>query len=262
MTVSIKLLPCDYDGRGLAADPYTFPVLLTAYDEDELVTAWRLKVTSPDKASHTIDLGTPNTHYATTIYNYDPYADGSTLLQGTYTFQLEAVATETVRSELVSMDILKEPDWDPMAGVDFSTVTQAADIAEYRWERQMISGLDFVAGDFIETDMDIHRCEFKEATGAEPSGDTNLGMDILFSIGLNGIDWVPWVFNVDFPAESNGDEGLYLNPTWLNGTATRSAGYLYCYPDREIPAHFRLESGGAYWNGQKIDVSKWGPNQN
>ena len=262
MTVSIKLLPCDYDGRGLAEDPYTFPVLLTAYDEATTITAWRLKITSPDKASHTVELGSPNAHYVTTVYNYNPYAGGNTLLQGTYTFQLEAVSTETVRSETVSMDILKEQNWDPMAGVDFASVEQASDIAGYRWERQMISGLDFVAGDFIETDMDIHRCEYKDYAG-DDDREKDLGLDILVSIGLNSIDWVPWVLNVDFPRVDGTDpEGLYLNPTWLNGTATNSAGYIYCYPDRDIPAHFRLESGGAYWNGQKIDVSKWGANQN
>ena len=287
LTVSIKLLPCDYDGRNLTtADvnpgaPYPFPVLVTAYDEVRFIKSWKLKIVSPDNATKTIELDVPKdgeenptSHYVTTVYNYNPYYNSTTgentlpLLKGTYTFQLEATGIngaqeETVRSEVVSMEIVKEPNWDPMADVDFSTVEQASDIAAYRWERQMIEGLDFMAGDFIETDMDISRCEFKEATaeGVTPGNNTNLGMDILISIGLNGIDWVPWVLNVDFPAVSNGDEGLYLNPTWIDGVATKNAGYIYCYPDRSVPAHFRLENGGAYWNGQKIDVSKWGSNQ-
>lgn len=276
MTASIKLLPCDYDNRALNGIPYPFPVLLTAYDEGYNIKSWKLKITSPDRAVTTVALGEPNARYTTTIYQYSPYYDAINdnyslpLLQGTYSFQLEAtsedenhVEVETVRSEVVSMDILKEQNWDPMAEVDFRNVHQASDIAAYTWDRQIVEGLDFVAGDFIETDMDIHRCEFKEAEGegVTPSKDTDLGMDILISVGLNSINWVPWVLNIDFPAVSNGPEGLYINPTWLNGTKTGSSGYIYCYPDRNLPAHFRLEKGGAYWNGQKIDVSRWGSAQ-
>ncbi|MBR0109013.1 MAG: DUF4906 domain-containing protein [Bacteroidales bacterium] len=257
MTVSIKLLPCDYDSRGLGEDPYPFPVLLTAYNEADQITSWKLKITSPDKATATIDLGTPNAHYATTVYNYNV---GNSLLQGTYSFQLEAsCASETARSEVVSMDILKEQNWDPMADVDFSSIEQASDIAAYRWERQIITGLDFVAGDFIEADMDISRCIPIVYDG---TSNNDVGMDLLLSIGLNGIDWVPWVLNVQFPAVENGNSGLYLNPTWIEGTTTKYAGYTYSFPDPDYPLHIRLEKGGAYWNGQSVDESRWGTNQN
>ena len=266
MNMSIKLLPCDYDGRSLTDDPYPFPVLLTAYDKGYDITSWKLKIVSPDKATQTVDLGTPNARYTTTVYNYSP----ATLLTGTYTFQLEATGAETVRSEIVSMDVIKV-NYRPVETSVIDAATQASDLTvgatAGRWERQMISGLDFVAGDFIETDMDIHLCEFKPddtATTAKEHNNRDLGMDILLSIGLNGIDWVPWVLNVDFPSVANGPEGLYINPTWLDlskSNKTNNAGYIYCYPDREVPAHFRLESGGAYWNGQKIDVSRWGTNQ-
>ena len=263
MSVSIRLLPCDYDGRNLTADPYPFPVLLTAFNEDYPISAWRVKIVSPDNALRTVELDVPqdnndnpNAHYVTTTYNYNP----NTLLQGTYTFQLEAVSgTETVRSEVVSMDILKEQNWDPLAGVDFTDVHQASDIASYRWERQMIEDLDFVSGDFIETDMDIHRCEYIEVLGEGDvvDYDKTLGKDLLFSVGLNGIDKSPWMLSVEFPAVSNGNWGLNVKPRW----STDSDGKVYCYPDHTIPAHFRLDNGGAYWNGQKIDVSKWGTNQ-
>jgi hypothetical protein len=260
MTVSIKLLPCDYDGRGLGDDSYPFPILLTAYNKNDVITSWKLKIVSPDKATNTIDLDAPNAHYATTTYNYDPYAGGNSLLQGTYTFQLEAVcASETARSEVISMDVIKEQNWDPMAEVNFASITQASDIAEYRWERQIINDLDFIAGDFIETDMDIHRCLPIAYDGTSAN---DVGMDLLLSIGLNGIDWVPWVLNVQFPAVDNGNSGLYINPTWLEGKETKYAGYIYGFPDSSLPLHFRLEKGGAYWNGQKIDAARWGTNQN
>lgn len=263
MTVSIKLLPCEYDGRALDAAPYPFPVLLMAYDEDATISSWKLKIVSPDKATNTVNLGSPNAHYVTTVYNYSP----AQLLQGTYSFQLEAEGTETVRSEVVSMDVIKV-NYRPVEASVANAATQASDLTVGenggRWERQLISGLDFVAGDFIETDMDISLCEFKADNTAETDQehrDRDLGMDVLLSIGLNGIDWEPWVLNVDFPSVSNANEGLYINPTWLDGTSTKSAGYIYSFPNRNLPLHFRLEGGGSYWNGQKIDVSRWGANQ-
>ncbi|MBO4634731.1 MAG: DUF4906 domain-containing protein [Bacteroidales bacterium] len=265
MSVSIRLLPCDYDGRNLTADPYPFPVLLTAFNEDCPISAWRVKIVSPDNALRTVELevpvdnnDNPNAHYVTTTYNYSP----NTLLQGTYTFQLEAVSgSETVRSEVISMDILKEQNWDPLEGVNLASVTQASDIASYRWERQMIESLDFTSGDFIETDMDIHRCEYIEVEeGGVVDYDKTLGKDLLFSVGLKGIDKSPWMLSVEFPAVSNGNWGLNVKPRWSTANGG-SDGKVYCYPDYEIPAHFRLDNGGAYWNGQKIDVSKWGANQ-
>jgi hypothetical protein len=269
MAMSIKLLPCDYDGR---STDYSFPVLVTAYDKVSEITTWKLRIVAPDKSVKVVELGTPNALYATTIYQYNPYDNGGTLLTGTYTFQLEATstnsqthATETVRSELVSMDVL-HVNWRPIPVDIIAAAQKAADLKVGenggRWEREKIEGLDFVSGDFIETDMDISLCEFKTAVGVSANNKTNLGMDILISVGLNGIDWVPWVFNVDFPSVATGPEGLYLNPTWLSGTQVASAGYIYSYPSRDIPVHFRLEKGGAYWNGQKVDVGKWGANQN
>lgn len=274
MTVSIKLLPCDYDNRALNGIPYPFPVLLTAYDEDYNVKSWKLKITSPDKAVNTVVLDAPNARYATTIYQYSPYYDSVNdnyslpLLQGTYSFQLEAtsedenhVEVETVRSEVVTMDVLKV-NYRP---VDADVATNADEASDLevgptggRWERQRITELDFIAGDFIEADMDISLCEFKEAD--PPDNDTNLGKDALLSIGLNGIDSGAWLIHVEFPAVSNGDAGLNIKPYWSTANDGHD-GKIYCFPHSDLPLHFRLESGGAYWNGQKVDVSKWGANQ-
>ena len=265
MTVSIKLLPCDYDNRLRTDDPYPFPVLLTAYDEDSHITSWKLKIISPDKATETVDFGNPDTNYATQIYEYNPYANGGQLLEGTYTFQLEASCSdESVRSEVVSMLVLHK-DYRPVAESTISSATTASDLCVGdhlgRWEREIITGLDFVAGDFVETDMDISLCQFQQdpdATTDDEHKNQDLGMDMLLSIGLNGIDWVPWVLNFQFPSVSNGSEGLYINPTWLNGTQTTYRGDIYTFPDPTRPLHIRLEKGGAFWNGEKIDPGHWG----
>ena len=269
MTASIKLLPCDYDNR---LGKYPFPVLLSAYDENSPVNSWKLKVVSPDKATRTFDFGNPNTHYATQVFQYNPYEGGGDLLEGTYTFQLEASSGtgETVRSEVVSMLILHK-DYRPIEesvvdAVNASADPKASDLMvgdhQGQWEREIITGLDFVAGDFIETDMDISKCIYHNYEG---SNDYNqdLGMDMLISVGLNGTDWIPWVLNMQFPSVYPvTTPSLYVNPTWLEGTTLVNQGYQYCFPDSAIPAHFRLEKGGVYWNGEKVDIGRWGANQN
>lgn len=271
MTVSIKLLPCDYDARLSSDASYPFPILLTAYDEDSKVNSWKLKIVSPDKATKTVDFGNPDTHYATQVYNYNPYENGGKLLEGTYTFQLEATCEgEHVRSEVVSMLVLHE-NYRPIEesvvdAVNSSPDPKASDLMvgdhQGQWEREIITGLDFVAGDFIETDMDISKCIYHNYTG---NNDYNqdLGMDMLISVGLNGTDWIPWVLNVQFPSVYPvTTPSLYINPTWLEGTSLVNQGYQYCFPNSAIPAHFRLEKGGAFWNGEKVDISRWGAKQN
>ena len=269
MTASIKLLPCDYDNR---TGNYPFPVLLTAYDKDSNISSWRLKIVSPDKATKTVDFGNPATHYATQVYNYNPYENGGKLLEGTYTFQLEASSSdETIRSEVVSMLVLHE-NYRPVAESVTDAVNakadnqaQASDLMvgdhQGQWEREMLTGLDFVAGDFIEVDMDISKCIYKD----NPNVDFNnrIGMDMLISVGLNGTDWIPWVLNIQFPSVYPVTvPSMYVNPTWLEGTSLVNQGLQYCFPDSTIPAHFRLEKGGVYWNGEKVDISRWGANQN
>lgn len=274
VTTSIKLLPCEYDSRGLDEDPYQFPVLLTAYDEDYDISSWKLKIVSPDKAVQSVDLGTPGTHYATTIYSYNPYEGGGTLLEGTYTFQLEAVCDgNTVRSEVVSMEVIHvnmRPN--SISEIEAAAEARTASALTGRWEREYVDGLDFMAGDFIETDMDVSLCEFIEdptATNDSQHRNQDLGMDDLITFGLSDIEWVPWTLNVNYPAVSNGEGWVYFNPTWLKPQVTPdasnrhvgSAGITYSMIDKDLPLHIRLEQNGLFWNGNRAEYGRWGSNQ-
>lgn len=274
VTTSIKLLPCDYDGRSLAEAPYQFPVLLTAYNEDNDIASWKLRIVSPDMAIRTVELGSPGTRYASTIYNYNPYEGGAALLEGTYTFQLEALCDgNTVRSEEVSMDVL-HVNMRPNSEEEIAAaaVEKTAAALTGRWERELVDGLDFVAGDFIETDMDISLCEFiadPTATTDKEHSDRDLGMDDLITFGLTDIEWVPWTLNVNYPAIENGEAWVYFNPTWLNPQVTPNAsnahvgyaGLKYGMTDKDLPLHIRLEKNGLFWNGSKADYGRWGSNQ-
>ncbi len=160
---SLKLLPSEYKTVETKA---TFPVLITASHMDQKVQQWTLRVTSPDKRTTTVDLtpqlsaGDPT--YASLIYSYDP----GTLKTGTYTFQLEAKCNDLItRSEAVSMDVLKA-DYRPVPlsvlDASYASVDELKTaIDAYSWKREMVQGLDFANGDFIEADMDVSRCVFQ-----------------------------------------------------------------------------------------------------
>lgn len=155
---SIKLLPCEYDGQPAT----TFPILISASHIDTPVSQWVLRITDPDKRTErkTISLeGTPT--YSSIIYNFDP----GTLKVGTYSFQLEAVCGGlTTRSEEVSMDVLKvnyQPVPQSVIDASYASIQEMLNaVNAYQWKREMIQGLDFASGDFIETDMDVSRCVF------------------------------------------------------------------------------------------------------
>ena len=158
---SLRLLPCEYSS--IPPSGYDFPILATASHLEEPVTQWVLRITDPDKRTsrEVISSLTGNPTYASTIYHFRP----NTLKTGTYTFQLEAVCDgKTTRSEEVSMDVLQvnyQPVPQSVIDASYASVQERLDaVNAYQWKREMVQGLDFASGDFIETDMDVSRCEF------------------------------------------------------------------------------------------------------
>lgn len=286
MYTSLTLLPCEYNPNPGAN--HEFPLLITAAHINQPVTKWTLRITTPDNQtqildnSHGLDLPTNTTGapitYASTIYKYTP----GTLKLGTYTFQLEAEykygdpeKTVTTRSEEVSMDVLKV-NFDPLAGVDVADLNDpdsdkdATTIKDYKWNRQMIEGLDFSAGDFIETDMDISRCVYKPVKDkGKVSPDLSVGLDELLAFGVNDIDWVPWSLHIYYPAVNTEDPNpessarwLYFSPVFERGTSDK-----YCYSSlyyanipSTSPLQIRLDKNGCHWNGRWMDVNAW-PNE-
>ena len=266
---SIKLLPLEYDPEEYvnstgSPKPVVFPLLITAAHYDQPVSSWKLRVTTPDNHTTPIAIDLPaSPTYASVIYSYQP----ETLKQGTYSFQLEAVCNGvTTRSETVSMDVLKV-DFDPLDGVDVDAVEKASDIKNYTWEREMIEGLDFSANDFIEADMDIRRCVYKQYPAAPAAANEaeSLGMDNLISFGVNDIDWVPWSLHVYYPSLDTslpGSRWLYFSPVW--GTSVGGTGYwsksysvITTTDPPTAPLHIRLDKNGCHWNGRWMDVAQW-----
>ena len=271
---SLKLLPCEYNSS--PASDYDFPILVTASHIDEPVTQWVLRITNPDKRTtrEVITLtGSPT--YSSVIYHFMP----NTLKTGTYTFQLEAVCnSKTTRSEEVSMDVL-QVNYDPIKGVDLSNVQVASDIASYKWKREMVEGLNFAAGDFIETDMDISRCVYKAVYAVKEgdnwrvlsSGDEgyglpeninkyySVGLDNLISFGVSETSWTNYSFHVYYPAVPVGmttGELLTFDPVWDASDDDHGyEGVNYVTVGHAEPLHIRLDKDGVFWNNNRMEIS-------
>ena len=269
LLISMRMLPCNYDPEETdVLNRPLFPILMTAAHIDTKIDSWRLWVKKPNEDNATpvsltvlpTNPGGQEITYASQVYQFNPYSDGG-LRQGTYVFQLEAVCGgETTRSEAVTMEVLKV-DYQPIPQSvidDAMDHGEASTLYEYPWPRIKVEDLDFAAGDFIETDMDISRCVYKNVNN---DNSRSIGMDVLFSVGLNGINWDSWSFAMFYPAISNNDTAhpmLDFSPTWENGAYS---SLTYTEFSRTLPLHFRIDKDGFFWNNQKIDFSKWGVNE-
>lgn len=114
--------------------------------------------------------------------------------------------------------------------------------------------------------------------------DQTLGKDNIISIGITDTDHnnkvtVPYVYHIYYPAhdDSNDDpQRDWLRPNISKSTGTDKSngtnyklfkggagtGFKlqsgnYYMPDPDYPQLFRLEKGGAFWNGQWMDTSLW-----
>lgn len=270
---SARLQPCAYSG---AKETPEFPVLLTASSPSSNIDSWHLDIKSPDGETDRIVLPvqTDNRYWKYTYYfTYTT----STLLTGTYTFQLEVNTADgkSTRSPIASMDVL-QANYSPNPNCE--SATQAADITGL-WERQEIDGLDFYAGDFIEAGMDISKCVYATATadGVTPGDNTNLRRDNLISIGLTDTDYktdkisVPYVFHAYYPSQSASPYRLRIGLSTPLGAGNEAdarrfdagrtnSGFIAdgtsnAVPDCEAYQCVRLDGSGLFWNAQSINLS-------
>lgn len=248
INASVRLLHSEHTSPSEAV-PTSFPVLVNAISEDgTAITAWRLIVTKPDGSKTTTTLPDGQNTSWSMVYDYafDSFNDLQT--GGSYTFCLEVDdASGTTRPETVSMEILQR-NYTPCPADIAESATQASDIASYTWEPQRIYNLSFAAGDFIETNMDISRCIYKN-TGHD---ETSLGLDDLFSIGPNGIGWEYRTLHVYYPASSSSK--IWLHPCYVYANDSYQTN-LYPYKIAQTGGTvddpnllIRFDKNGLYYN--------------
>jgi len=272
LKLSLRLLPLQYNAA--QTDP-RFPLLVTAYNlEDHHIVSWKLKRTTPtgsiDQPLDLPDYGGTNVTYASRIVYFDN--PGEALQEGTYSFQLEVrdEAGNITRSDIVSMDVLKVY-YCPYTPEEITRINGSAAIGskpDYytdeskikRWKRQMIQGIDFPSGDFIEANIDITNC-VHIPFGNDGLTKTDIGFDKIVTIGLNSTDWATNQFNVFYPSCTastvDSPTWLYFQPTWTVETSIGYRGYDYSVIDSEKPLHLRLDKNGVYWNGNLVDIRRW-----
>lgn len=285
---SIRLLHCNYDEN--AQNP-PFPVLVTASSASG-ITSMSLKVVDPEGISNSYSIftgGGNSDTYKSFVHNYlyrtDNAQDGSApvLIEGPYTFQLEVVSGgQTTRSDVATMELLLvEQHFNSGTIESYNDATEIDQL----WEPSRVDNLDFYAGDFIEANMDISTCQYKEViVNGNRNNDLTIGRDDLISVGLTDTDHgtgmtVPYVFHIYYPAhdggQDSGQDWLRPNPSTSagksNGYNYKSFQYgdgtgfepkdvsknTYAKPKMTAQQHFRFEQYGVYWNNQLIDLDQF-----
>jgi hypothetical protein len=146
--------------------------------------------------------------------------------------------------------------------------------------------MDFYAGDFVEANMDISACTYKQIMqSANPSKrDENLSIwrDNLISIGLTDTDYgtsltAPNVLHIYYPDHEGLVEGDGKDWLRVNFVTKTKAGKARQYntsfkagdgtgfvmqgsnvkPNVTANQHFRIDKNGVFWNHQKMDLSIW-----
>lgn len=297
---AVRLLPCDYNVGVETLDNPNFPIILTATSTDVPISSWSLTIIDPDGEREVVSNNTlghngdDNKHWSQ-IFDFS--YSMSTLITGTYSFQLDVVTGDLhTRSNLAEMDVLRvNYQHNPgTTGVDDGVNTYdyhtATDITN-KWEPDVVNGIDILNGDFVEANFDISSCTYLEVQKYDSTNDkwvrddnATIGRDNLISVGITDTDHntkisVPYVYHISYPSH-DGDASSTQN--WLRANISTSAGASNGVnykaftggsgtgfvlqsgsnykPDITKRQHFRIDRYGAFWNNQKMETSAWGAN--
>ncbi|MBP5389698.1 MAG: DUF4906 domain-containing protein [Bacteroidales bacterium] len=281
---SVRLLPCVYNG----SENPSYPVMLTVQSPNSNIRRWTLIIKDPDNETTPINLAAgTNARYWNTTWQFA--YNLNSLTTGTYSFQLDVLTEDNKHtlSNVAEMEIIRI-NYVPNPGTTGEDgYSEASDIT-ISWEPDVVTGMNMSAGDFIEANIDVSNCSYYPVynpdTGARDNNKT-LGRDNLISIGITDTDHntnnnnytVPYVYHIYYPAHddsSDDPERDWLRPNIVNGSKQSNGtnyklfkggagtGFKlqrgdYYMPDPDYPQLFRLERGGAFWNGQWMDTANW-----
>lgn len=293
---SVRLLPCVYNGL---ANP-SYPVMLTVHSPSSDIRRWTLIIKDPDNETTPVNLASgTNARYWNTTWQF-AYSLSS-LITGTYSFQLDVLTADGKHtlSNVAEMEILRI-NYVPNPGTTGEDGYKKASDITIAWEPDVVTGMNMSAGDFIEASIDVSNCSYyivyQTDSNGDPKLDNNgnpirdndqtLGKDNIISIGITDTDHnttvkVPYVYHIYYPAH---DDPVDSQKDWLRPNISTAAGKSngtnyklfkggagtgfklhsgnYYMPDPDYPQLFRLEKGGAFWNGQYLDTSLWDDGDN
>lgn len=155
----------------------------------------------------------------------------------------------SITSDVWSMDILHYGKcWNPGPWDSNSTNSQINN----KWLVESINGLDFLAGDFIDTYIDVTNCVYIPKDG---TSNNDIGMDNLITIGTSAdLNWrngdLYFYYPAHHPAEAPNEDRMQLSIKDNNNTVTRLRPY-----DLGDYLTIRLSKDLLLVNGSELDYS-------
>lgn len=146
--------------------------------------------------------------------------------KGKFYFYFIAACSDgtSITSDVWSMDILYYgKNWNPGP---WTSANKPSDIKN-KWNAESINNLNFAAGDFIDTYIDVTNCFYIYRDGTTAN---DIGMDNLISLGTSSnLTWqngdVYFYYPAHSPAEAPGEDRLQVGIKDNNGTVTRLRPY-------------------------------------
>jgi hypothetical protein len=235
-----------------------FPLLVTASSSNpnERATSytviWENLDDANDHGEESVTIDHPTQDYSETYYWKPDWLSGNTLQENVrYRFSV-IFENENERVQVdgqQTMDFVKI-HYDPNPGA-----WTAANKPPVSWPSQAVTGLDFSAGDFLDSYMDVSNCYY-QMRGSSPNSTNDLGMDNLLTIGSkSNIDWNNGTMFLYYPAHDNptGIDRLQIS---TRGSETNrvqpcelSAGILWICLKKDLTAGrgvFLLSNGDGY----------------
>jgi len=235
-----------------------FPLLVTASSSNpnERATSytviWENLDDANDHGEESVTIDHPTQDYSETYYWKPDWLSGNTLQENVrYRFSV-IFENENERVQVdgqQTMDFVKI-HYDPNPGA-----WTAANKPPVSWPSQAVTGLDFSAGDFLDSYMDVSNCYY-QMRGSTPNSTNDLGMDNLLTIGSkSNIDWNNGTMFLYYPAHDNptGIDRLQIS---TRGSETNrvqpcelSAGILWICLKKDLTAGrgvFLLSNGDGY----------------
>lgn len=199
-----------------------FPILITASSSNanERATSytliWQNIDDEDDCGEEHVTIANPTQDYSETYY-WSPAWLTDDVLQENLRYRFSVLfenENERVRAgDTQTMDFVKI-HYDPNPGA-----WTAANKPQVKWQSQAVSNLDFSAGDFLDSYMDVSNCYY-QMRGSTPNATNDLGMDNLLTIGpISNIEWNGAAIFMYYPAHDNptGIDRLQIS---LRGTET------------------------------------------
>ena len=184
-----------------------FPILISAnsIDPNERATSctvvWENVDDATDCGEEQFTITYPEQEHSETFYWKPDWLFDNPAAQDNLKYRFSLILeNENERVLLESpqtMDFIKT-HYDPNPGA-----WTAANKPQVSWPSVALTGLDFSAGDFLDTYMDVSNCYY-QMRGSTPNATNDLGMDNLFTIGpTSNIEWNGAAIFMYYPAHDN-----------------------------------------------------------